>query len=200
MLPSLVQVIAKPGKPAVPTAAPTKEEFINFVRWAQQAFWDLSVPNNMVKWVETPGLPYKMGTQRSRFEQVAATRSFVFPGLSWDRPRIHGGRGWASTEDVLRWAGVSRDEFFYLPTRSGIDIGRTIEHVHSRLQHAFENWYSKDPQPYTVQSYKGMLQFLFFKQPSVAGAGVIEADLRALPATLMRCAVLNGGEVEKPYR
>lgn len=182
----------------------TKEEFINFVRRAQQAFWDLmSVPSNMVKWVETLGLPHKMGAQRSRFEQVAGTpaaRSFFFPIWSWDRPRIHGGRGGASTEDVLRRAGVPRDEFFDLPTRSGMDIGRTIEHVHGRLQQAFENWYSKDPQPYTVQGYKGVLQFLFFTQPSVAGAGVIEADLRALPATLMRCAVLNGGEVEKPYR
>lgn len=32
----------------MPAAAPTEEEFINFVRRAQQAFWDLmSIPSNM---------------------------------------------------------------------------------------------------------------------------------------------------------
>ena len=90
---------------------------------------------------------------------------------------------------------MPRDAFFDLPTGSGMDIGCNIEHVHARLQQAFEMWYSEDPQPYKVQPYKGVLEFLVFKQPSVAGAGVIEANVRDLPSVLMRCAMRMVGRL-----
>lgn len=189
----------------MPAAAPTKQEFINFMRRAQAAFWaKLSIPSNMVKWVQQLGLPYKLGAQRSRYEQVAAPPgslpAFFFPIWSWDRCSIHGGKGGASLEGVLNAVGLPKAEFFDLPTRSGSDMHRVIEHVHARLVSAFETWFARDPQPYSTQYYKAVLAQLFYTCPQVASPAVIEAAVRTLPAVLAQVALQNGGEVSKLYR
>ncbi len=191
----LLQVESKKkGEPARPAAGPTKEEFINFLKRAQAAFQSrLEDPSNRANWESILGMD--KGPAQAPYPKSRPFR----PIWSWDRPRIHGSVGGKNTAYVLEQAGLSKEEHFDLPPKSGRDLHRVIERVHARLVSAFERWFASDLQPYSVQTYKDVLQTMFYCDASIASPGVIQAEVRALPAVMAAICGLAGDYPPHPY-
>lgn len=102
-------------------------------------------------------------------------------------------------QGLLATLGLPQAEVFDLPVRSS-DIHKVIEHMHGRLEQAFDSWFYFDPQPYPLSAYKGVVKNLFYHREGVASPAVIEGDVRTLPATLEAIAARGGGEIPKPLR
>lgn len=168
----------------------------------------LTDPAALLRWILTLGLPSRLlrsGTRRTLGAQALSKLTGELGKLfgcvmSCDRPNVHGGRSDAATEELLQALGLPRSRFFFLPTRSGIDLHRVVEHMFGRLQQAFESWYAHDPRPHPVATYKAKVKELFFECPTIAQPEVIEADVRKLPWVLMTVAAAGGGEVPKCAR
>ncbi len=186
--------------------ATTREEFINFLGRAQDAFWRLlEQPANVAKWVTALGAA-PAGFIRQVFEEGKAAGPGVscpvpmwFPMWSFDNPGIHGGKGGKPWNDFVSMANLRATEIFDLPVRSS-DIHKVIEHTHARLVKSFYKVYDSNLQSTPISFYKDVLRNHFYTNPWVASAKVIRGDVESLRATLHKIVEKKGGEIPKPMR
>lgn len=186
----------KEGQPA---KGVTEEEFINFLRRAEKAFYD-KLRRMRDVWEQALGPCPFPDQQRQRFE-LASMPPGGWPGdwspiWSFDKPNIHGGKEARSVMAALKWDAA---DIFQLPVRSS-DIHKVIEHTHSRLVRAFDDWYYVNLTEYPLSKYKEKLEELFYHDPSVASASVIFDDVNSLPHTYRQVVERHGGEIPKAFR
>ncbi len=184
-----------------PAVGVTREEFIAFLRRAQEAFvGKMRDPANVQLWQEALGPVPTDPAERSRFEMGPMPEGgwpdFWSPIWSFDNPSIHGGPGGSS---VLEALGISQADHFELPVRSS-DIHKVIEHTHARLVIKFEEWYYYDPQQYELRAYKVVFERCFYDAACVASANVIMKDVLSIPRLAAKVVAERGGEVPKRFR
>lgn len=193
----------------------TQEEFCGFMRRAVAAFWkQLTKPRdpdddedkgNMARWVGALGRVPRGEEERGKFvpegtpSPPGGWARLWFPVWSFDNPSIHGGTGGKQLEAVLSRIGLPAAEVFDLPVHSS-DMHKVVEHTHSRIVDAFEDWFYSNPKPYPLAAYKEVIKLLFYDDPGVAAPNVIEGDVCTLPLTLEAIAAVEGREIPKRLR
>ena len=186
--------------------ATAREEFINLLGRAQDAFWrQLEQPANVARWETTPGAA-PGGFIRHAFEEGKAAGPCVscplpawFPITSFDNPGIHGGKGGKPWNEFLSMVNLHATNIFDLPVRSS-DIHKVIEHVHARLLKSFYKVYESNVLSAPMTVNKELLGNPFYTSPSAVSAKVIHGDVESLRDTLQKIVEKQGGENPKPRR
>lgn len=177
-----MQTLARPGKPSKPAKGVTREEFIDFMKRAQQAVYK------------------KLQDAQAREVWERAVGRWGVPGndpiFSFDHPNIHGGN---KPGIIMAAMGLTRASHFMLPANS-CDIHKIIEHLHARLVGAFQKWLYEDSTKYNLDVYKRRLEQIFYTCPEIASPPVIQKEVNSLPALFQELIDIKGAWPPKAWR